>query len=173
MCGPTASKSYKLLALIGLLLCLAVAPFSVSAAADLPDKPPVFANEQAAMNYYMVLADQLDVTTGISKSVFYSGAGNRKLAEQFAVAEDKMTLEMTPGGKFLDDLKLFDQGSPLKPEQATKVWSRLSRRYAEQAAGDVFCFVAGARATGVFTTVELPELRKNRKVGNIYHVSRL
>ncbi len=173
MCGPTASKSHKLLALIGILLCLAMAPFSVSAAADLPDKPPVFANEQAAMNYYMVLAEQLDVTTGISKSVFYSGAGNRKLAEQFAIAEDKMTLEMTPGGKFLDDLKLFEQGSPLKPEQATKVWARLSRRYAEQAAGDVFCFVAGARPTGVFTTVELPELRKNHKVGNIYHVSRL
>ena len=173
MCGPTASKSHKLLALIGILLCLAMAPFSVSAAADLPDKPPVFANEQAAMNYYMVLAEQLDVTTGISKSVFYSGAGNRKLAEQFALAEDKVTLEMTPGGKFLDDLKLFEQGSPLKPEQATKVWSRLSRRYAEQAAGDVFCFVSGARPTGVFITVELPELRKNRKVGSIYHVSRL
>ena len=173
MSGLTASKHFKLLAVLGILLCLAMAPFSISAAADLPDKPPVFANAQAAMVYYMVLADQLDVTTGISKSVFYSGAGNRKLAEQFAIAEDKMTLEMTPGGKFLDDLKLFEQGSPLKPEQATKVWSRLSRRYADQAAGDVFCFVIGARPTGVFTTVELPELRKNRKVGNIYHVSRL
>ena len=173
MRGLTASKPFKLLALLGILLCLAMAPFAVSTAADLPDKPPVFANDQAAMNYYIGLVDQLDVTTGISKSVFYSGAGNRKLAEQFAVAENKMTLEMTPGGKFLDDLKLFEQGSPLKPEQATKVWSRLSRRYADQAAGDVFCFVIGARPTGVFTTVELPELRKNRKVGNIYHVSRL
>lgn len=169
----TASKSYKIFALIGVLLWLAMAPFSVSAAADLPDKPPSFANAQTAMDYYLGLADKLDVTTGISKSVFYSGAGNRKLAEQFALAEDKMTLEMTPGGKFLDDLKLFEQGSPLKPEQATKVWSRLSRRYAEQAAGDVFCFVSGARPTGVFITVELPELRKNRKVGSIYHVSRL
>ena len=173
MSGRTTSNPFKLLSLIAILLCLAMAPFSVSAAADLPDKPPVFANDQAAMNYYLVLADQLDVTTGISKSVFYSGAGNRKMAEQFAIAEDKMTLEMTPGGKFLDDLKLFEQGSPLKPEQATKVWSRLSRRYAEQAAGDVFCFVSGARPTGVFITVELPELRKNRKVGSIYHVSRL
>ena len=147
MFGLTAAKSFKLWALIGVVFWLAISPFAVSAA-DLPDKPPVFANDQAAMDYYLVLADKLDVTTGISKSVFYSGAGNRKLAEQFAIAEDKMTLEMTPGGKFLDDLKLFEQGSPLKPEQATKVWSRLSRRYAEQAAGDVFCFVSGARPTG-------------------------
>ena len=172
MFGLTAAKSFKLWALIGVVFWLAISPFAVSAA-DLPDKPPVFANDQAAMDYYLVLADKLDVTTGISKSVFYSGAGNRKLAEQFAIAEDKMTLEMTPGGKFLDDLKLFEQGSPLKPEQATKVWSRLSRRYAEQAAGDVFCFVSGARPKEVLITVESPQLRKNRKVRSIYHVSPL
>ena len=56
---------------------------------------------------------------------------------------------------------------------AEQLWSRLSQRYAQQAAGDVFCFVTGARPTGVFTTVELPELKKNRKVGNLYNVSRL
>ena len=173
MFGVAGSKTLKFWVLTMALVVMTALPLQGVSAADLPAAPVSFATNQAALDYYLDLADKLDVTTGISKSVFYSGAGNRKLAEQFAIAEDKMTLEMTPGGKFLDDLKLFEQGSPLKPEQATKVWSRLSRRYAEQAAGDVFCFVAGARPTGVFTTVELPELRKNRKVGNIYHVSRL
>jgi len=80
---------------------------------------------------------------------------------------------MTTGGKYLDDLKLFEKGSPLTPDMAVRVWSRLSQRYAQQAAGDVFCFVAGARPTGVFTTVELPELKRSRKVGVMYSVSSL
>ena len=155
------------------LVFLTILPVSASAAVELPVAPASFTTQQAAVDYYLALVEQLDVTTAISKSVFYSGPGNRKLAEVYAIAEDKTTLEMTPGGKYLDDLKLFEQGSPLKPEQATRVWSRLSQRYAQQAAGDVFCFVTGARPTGVFTTVELPELKRNRKVGNLYNVSRL
>ncbi len=143
------------------------------AAGDLSSGPAKFAPQQSAIEYYLELVEQLDVTTAINKSVFYSGPGNRKLAEIYAIAEDKTTLEMTPGGKQLDDQRLFEQGSPLTPAQATQVWGRLSQRYAQQAAGDVFCFVTGARPTGVFTTVELPELKKNKKVGNIYNVSRL
>ena len=167
------AKPLKFWVMAVALVFMTTLPLSVSSAADLPLGPVSFVSDQEATGYYLVLAEKLDVTVAISKSVFYSGPGNRKLAEQFAIAEDKITLEMTPGGKFLDDLKLFDQGSPLKPEQATRVWSRLSQRYAEQAAGDVYCFVSGARPTGVFTTIELPELKKNRKVGAIYNVSRL
>lgn len=152
------------------LVCLALLPATGLASTE---QPVSFTTQQAAVDYYLMLVEQLDVSTAIGKSVFYSGQGNRKLAEVYAIAEDKTTLEMTPGGKYLDDLKLFEQGSPITPAQATRVWSRLSQRYAEQAAGDVFCFVTGARSTGVFTTVELPELRKNRKVGNLYNVSRL
>lgn len=144
----------------------AAAPSSVA-------EPAPVLTSQEAMTYYLNLVETLDVTTAIGKSVFYSGPGNRKLAEEFAGSDDKTTLEMTPGGKILDDLKLFEKGSPLTPEQATQVWKRLSQRYAEQAAGDVYCFVTGARPTGVFTTVELPELRKNRKIGNIYSVGKL
>jgi hypothetical protein len=142
-------------------------------AAETVSPPVSFAGSQDAFVYYMGLVETLDVTTGIGKSVFYSGPGNRKLAEQFAFSDDKTTLEMTPGGKYLDDLKLFEKGSPVTPEQATLIWKRLSQRYAEQAAGDVYCFVTGARPTGVFTTVELPALKLNRKVESIYSVSKL
>jgi len=173
MFGFSGSKPLKLWVMAAALVFMTTLPISASAAVELPVSPASFVPSQEATSYYLELVEKLDVTTAIGKSVFYSGPGNRKLAELFAIAEDKTTLEMTPGGKFLDDLKLFDQGSPLKPEQAMRVWSRLSQRYAEQAAGDVFCFVTGARPTGVFTTVELPELKKNRKVGAMYSVSRL
>lgn len=142
-------------------------------AAETVSPPISFAGNQEAFAYYMGLVETLDVTTGVGKSVFYSGPGNRKLAEQFALSDDKTTLEMTSGGKYLDDLKLFEKGSPVTSEQATQIWKRLSQRYAEQAAGDVYCFVTGARPTGVFTTVELPALKLNRKVESIYSVSKI
>lgn len=68
---------------------------------------------QAAFEYYMNLVEQLDVKTGLNQAVFYSGPGNRQLAESFAKNNGKMTLEMTPGGSFLDRLKLFSNNSPL------------------------------------------------------------
>lgn len=173
MFGFAGNKQFNSWVVTLALVCLTLLPAPGLAAVDLPVAPAGFTTQQAAVDYYLALVEQLDVTTAISKSVFYSGAGNRKLAEVYAIAEEKTTLEMTPGGKYLDDMKLFEQGSPLTPSQATQVWSRLSQRYAQQAAGDVFCFVTGARPTGVFTTIELPELKKNRKVGNLYNVSRL
>lgn len=173
MFGLSWKKTQKHWVVAMTLLCLAILPASVSADSGVPTVPAGFANNQQAMEYYLELVETLEVTAAISKSVFYSGPGNRKLAEQYALAEDKTTLEMTAGGKFLDDLKLFDQGSPVNPTQALRIWSRLSQRYAQQAAGDVFCFVTGARPSGVFTTVELPELKRNRKVGVMYNVSRL
>jgi hypothetical protein len=173
MLGSNKNRLLKSLVMTLTVIYLGIFPLTAIAAVESPVAPAVFSTQQAAVDYYLALVEQLDVTTAINKSVFYSGPGNRKQAEAYAIAEDKTTLEMTPGGKVLDDLKLFEQGSPLTPAQATQVWSRLSQRYARQAAGDVFCFVTGARPTGVFTTVELPELKKNRKVGNIYNVSRL
>ena len=166
-------KPWKTPVLALALFFLFMAPFPAAIAAEQPAAAVSFATNQAALDYYLDLAEKLDVTTAVGKSVFYSGPGNRKLAEEFALTEDKTTLEMTPGGKFLDDLKLFEAGSPLKPEQARQVWVRLSQRYAAQAAGNVFCFVVGARSTGVFTTVELPELKKNLKIGVMYNVSQL
>ena len=173
MFGFTGNRRFNSWVVALALVCLTLMPAISSAAVALPASPVSVTAQQSAFDYYLMLVEQLDVTTAISKSVFYSGPGNRKLAEVYAIAEDKTTLEMTPGGKYLDEQKLFEQGSPLTPAQATQVWSRLSQRYAQQAAGDVFCFVTGARPTGVFTTVELPELKKNRKVGNLYNVSRL
>jgi len=173
MFGFSKIRSWQSWVLLVALAFLAMTPLQAASAAELPAAQASFATNQEALDYYMDLVEKLDVTTAMGKSVFYSGLGNRKLAEQFAAAEDKTTLEMTPGGRYLDDLKLFEKDSPLKPEQAVRVWSRLSQRYAEQSAGDVFCFVAGARPTGVFTTVELPELKKNIKIGVIYNVSRL
>lgn len=46
----------------------------------------------------MDLVEELHVSTAPDMATFYSGQGNRALAEEFASANGKTTLEMTTGG---------------------------------------------------------------------------
>lgn len=124
--------------------------------------------EGDAFDYYMDLVETLDVSTAPNTATFYSGPGNRTLAEDFAKVNGKMTLEITPGGAYLDDLKLFEVGSPLTKEEATNVWARLSARYAQNASGNTYGFVNGSWPESIFNTVEYPELLKNPNVTNIF-----
>jgi hypothetical protein len=117
------------------------------------------------------IAEQVNVSTLPNQAVFYSGKGNRVLAETFASLNGKMTLEMTPGGKFFDDMKLFDSGSPLSNDQALEIWNILSQRYATGASGNVYGFIKGARPGSIFNTKEFPLLEhsfKDNKVTNMF-----
>jgi hypothetical protein len=122
---------------------------------------------QDAYSFYTQQAQTLNVSTAPSTAVFYSGPGNRALAEEFATTNGSTTLEMTPGGSWLDQQTLFGPNSPLTPEQALNVWSTLSQRYAASASGNVVGFVQGARPTGIFNTVEYPALLNNPSVTNV------
>ena len=79
----------------------------------------------------------------------------------------KTTLEMTPGGRWLDEQQLFRPDSPLTTEQAIQIWGRLSQRYAEGASGNVVAFVDGSRPKAIFNTIEYPSLQKNPNVSNV------
>jgi len=120
-----------------------------------------------ALASYMRQAETLDVSTAENEAVFYSGPANRTLAEEFAEANGRTTLENTPGGRWLDQQNLFDGNSPLTTDQAVQVWSRLSERYAEGASGNAVGFVEGARAGSIFNTVEYPTLLNNPNITNV------
>jgi hypothetical protein len=113
-------------------------------------------------------ARNVDVSTSAHQAVFYSGEGNRAQAEAFAQLNGKTTLEMTPGGKYFDDLKLFEAGSPLTKAQARDIWKILSERYAKGASGNVYGFVNGANPGSIFNTVEYLALQKNPYITNIF-----
>ena len=121
---------------------------------------------QSTMQDYLDIVEALDVSTGPNQAVFYSGPGQRTLAEAFAQQNGKLTLEMTNGGRWLDAQRLFESGSLTKAE-AVQVWSRLSERFASAASGNATGFVNGARATGIFNTVEYPTLMANPNVTNV------
>ena len=113
-------------------------------------------------------AKSADVSTSANQAVFYSGDGNRAQAEVFAQLNGKTTLEMTPGGKYFDDLKLFEADSPLTKAQARNIWKILSERYAKGASGNVYGFVNGANPGSIFNTVEYLALQKNPYITNIF-----
>jgi RHS repeat-associated protein len=137
-------------------------------AAELGEKIGIDAAENGAFANYMRQAQTLDVSTAPNTAVFYSGPGNRALAEGFATANGGTTLEMTPGGAWLDQQQLFNTAqSGLTTEQAAQVWSTLSQRFAQGASGNAFGFVNGARAGGIFNTVEYPALLNNPNVVNV------
>lgn len=116
-------------------------------------------------DYYMDLANKLDVSTSKNGAVFYSGPGNRAKATDFAIQNGKSTLETTIGGKYLDSLNLYDK---LPKEQADMIWRRMSERYAQGATGNTYGFVKGSDATSIFNTVEYPTLLQNKNVTNIF-----
>ena len=122
---------------------------------------------KGALAYYMRRAATLDVSTARNGAVFWSGTGNRALAEQFAAANGRMTLEMTPGGSWMQAQQLFDPGSPLTPQQARQVWDTLSGRFAQGASGTSVGFVNGARATSTFNRIEYNALFNNPNIVNV------
>lgn len=127
-----------------------------------------FKSNEEAYEYYLKVANELDVSTSFNTAVFYSGPGNRALAEAFARENNKTTLEITEGGKYLDDLHLFSNESALTTEQAANVWKKLSERYAQGASGNAYGFVKGSRDGSIFNTVEYPALKSNPDITNIF-----
>jgi hypothetical protein len=123
----------------------------------------VLDRELTPFRQYMRAVETLDLATAPNKAVFYSGAGNAARALQFARATGRTTLEMTPGGAWLDGERLYTATS-LTPAEADLVFARASQRFAEGASGEVNALIRGARADRIFNTTELPMLHSGGRV---------
>jgi hypothetical protein len=104
-----------------------------------------------------------------NKAVFYSGKGNEERAYMAFERGEVQPIYSTIGGNRLyipDRRELYTQ------EISLEMWEKASTKYAESARGQVQTFVCGARADGVFRSVELEELINNEKVTEINGVPR-
>lgn len=101
---------------------------------------------------------------GKQKSIFIFGEGNMNKAFEYSILKGKLTINDTPGGKWLNQFDFMGGDMPLTPEQSFKIWGRLSERYAESASGEITLFVAGSKADRVFYSPEFPTLRSNKKI---------
>lgn len=71
---------------------------------------------------------------------------------------------MTPGGQYLDSLKVFDF---YPSKQAIVPWKRLSERFAHQASGNVPVASKNSVSSSVFNRIEYPALLNNPNVSDI------
>ena len=146
-------------------------------------------------NYLLDKATTMDVSTEKNGALFYAGRVNygdgtylsaRQMAERYTdqLFENKgitkLTLERTTGGKWMDDLKLYEELSDgtlryenlgLTKSQADNLWGTLSGRYADDAVGAVTAFAKNVpdafKSKTVFYTTELPKLRFNENITHI------
>ncbi len=126
-----------------------------------PTQAQLDLHREITLRGYMEKVEQLDVGSAPSAATFWSGPGNRARAEAFARATGRTTLEMTPGGRYLENEALFKR---LPADMAIQPWRRLSGRFAGSASGKANLFVNGARPGSVFRTVEEPALEANPDV---------
>ena len=101
--------------------------------------------------------DSLDFTVPRNKTTFYSGPGNKEKALAFAQENGAMTIDSTPGGKYLNSLDLYGQFG----DKADDIWKAASTKFATQAKGKINLFTNGSAPDRVFQLVEKPILDKN------------
>ncbi|MCP3139896.1 RHS repeat-associated core domain-containing protein [Pyxidicoccus xibeiensis] len=162
--GPKVGKAAGAVALPS----LSRAAVAVKRSAAVVHFEALLAKNTATFKYYQHKVGKVNVSSPRNGAVFYSAPGARARAESF-VAEHpgKTTLELTPGGKWLDDKHLFAKGSPLSPTQSLELWKTLSERFANGASGVSIGFVEGASKGSIFNTVEYPALLRNPNVTNV------
>ena len=135
--------------------------------------------------YLMNKVETMDVSSERNKAVFYAGGilncdgtwrvKAKEWAENHAKLKGKTTLEMTPGGKWLDGLELYKDNKyeklGLTKEQTDALWKRISSRFAQQASGTVTAFAKTVpdkfKKYTIFWTEELKALRNNKNVTHI------
>jgi hypothetical protein len=119
----------------------------------------------------MEQAGRRGFATRQSEALFWSGLGGGRdgivRSQRFALENGGRTLEMTPGGKYLNDLDLFGRNSPISQAEAMQVWEFASRRFARGASGQVRAVTGSVRPSSVFNRIEYPELISNPNVWGI------
>jgi len=116
-------------------------------------------------------AERLGFRTKRDTAVFWSNLGpleqGANRAKLFAVENGGVTLEMTPGGKWLNGLDLYGPNSPFSRLEADQIIAYASRSLATQASGQVRVVSGAIRPSSFYLKVELPALSNNTSVTGI------
>lgn len=104
-----------------------------------------------------------DFSTPRNGAVFWTGysQGNQAAAMSWAEANGKFTIEMTPGGKWLNSLNLYGPNSTVSATEANALWNTASERFASGASGNINAFTRGTtfNPNSAFYNTELPILQ--------------
>ncbi|GIF12968.1 hypothetical protein [Actinoplanes teichomyceticus] len=132
-------------------------------------------SQRTAFKGLMHEVETADVRSPVDGATFYSGRQPddekmRTYAEKQVDGVASVTLEMTPGGRRFDDMRLFEAGSPVSRVQANGVWERLSERYAQAASGEATAWTHNPWSESVWSRKERPALQVNPNVTKITEI---
>jgi hypothetical protein len=111
-------------------------------------------------------AKALGLQTPKDSLLLWSGLGSEgvQLSQTYAMKYGGTTLEMTPGGKWLNEMNLFGANSPFSRSEAAMIWEDVSRIGVSQASGQVRAVLGPVSTMSTFKRIELPELMMNSSV---------
>jgi len=116
-------------------------------------------------------ANSLGVQTDRDQLILWSGLGPGRegiLRSQAWAAEfGGTTLEMTPGGSWLDSMNIFGDNSPFTRVQAKQIWAQVSQSAAQQASGQVRVTLGWLQPDSIFEQVEYPTFMANPNVTGV------
>ncbi|MCW5590233.1 MAG: hypothetical protein KIT27_11305, partial [Legionellales bacterium] len=99
-------------------------------------------------------ANQLGLKTPRSQLILWSGLGRGdagiRLSQEYAAANGGVTLEMTSGGKWLDQMDLFGLDSPFSQTEAREIWSKVSTQMIQHASGQVRSLIGEVNPSSVY-----------------------
>lgn len=113
------------------------------------------------------LTDELGLETSKNQLILWSGLGRGnagiKLSQEFARANGRVTLEMTKGGSWLNEMDLFGPNSPFTFKEAIKIWEGVSTKMVQQSSGQVRSVIGQVRPTSIYRA-EQSEILMNTKI---------
>lgn len=127
---------------------------------------------QTLLNKALYIANTFDVSTLDNQAVVYSisfmpNEKNKELALEYVKNNhEARMLDDTPCGQSLIMLGLNGKVNEIA-EEITKVWMIASRRYIENASGNINAFVEGADERSTFYSTELQEILNNPQIKSI------
>ena len=137
--------------------------FDAAAGSNIPKQPLEGWTPEQVIQH----VNQLGLNTPRDQLILWSGLGRGDegvaLSQQYAAENGGITLEMTSGGKWLNQMDLFGGSSPFSQVEARQIWTNVSTNMIQDASGQVRSLIGEVSPSSVYRA-EQAELMINKNV---------